>query len=227
MDRPIRVFVADDHFTVRAGLRWLVEQDPALECVGEADSGFELERLLVETEPDVLVLDLSMPNGFDAAAFVRGLRANYPQIRVLVLTGYDEEELVLSMLQAGAAGYLVKEDAKEVLTEALFRVARGQRYFSQVVAEQLAEAAIAPPEPSTVPLITSTSELSVREEEILSCVGQGMSNAEIATALTISIFTVRSHISRINAKLQLNPSRAELVRFAVSHGFAPWISGKD
>lgn len=220
MDRTVRVFIADDHFTVRAGLRWLVDEDPALECVGEAESGDALDSLVADAKPDVLVLDLNMPNGFDAAAFVRRLQNTNPHIRVLVLTGYNEEELVLGMLRAGAAGYLLKEDAKEVLTEALFRVARGQRYFSQVVAERLADAAVAPAEPPAEPSMTSADELSAREEEILSCVGRGLSNAEIASALNISIFTVRSHISRINSKLQLNPSRAELVRFAVSNGYS-------
>jgi two-component system, NarL family, response regulator LiaR len=221
---PIRVLIADDYFTVRAGLRWIVSQDPDLLCVGEVEDGGSLVRTIAETNPDILVLDLSMPNFPDPAGAVREIKKTRPHLHVLVLTGYDEEELVYGLISAGASGYLLKEDAKEDLADALHKIAQGRGHYSQKVAELLAKTLYQGVAPLSRPLDEQApngqEELTKREIEIMQGVGNGLSNTEIAEALSISVYTVRSHISRINMKLDLGSSRRELMRYAFEHGYA-------
>jgi DNA-binding NarL/FixJ family response regulator len=221
---PIRVLIADDYFTVRAGLRWIVSQDPDLLCVGAVEEGGTLVPTITETNPDILVLDLSMPNFPDPAGAVKEIKKTHPHLHILVLTGYDEEELVYGLISAGASGYLLKEDAKEDLADALHKIAQGRGHYSQKVAELLAKTLYRGASQTSRPVEEQApnghDELTRREIEIMQGVGNGLSNTEIAETLTISIYTVRSHISRINMKLGLGSSRRELMRYAFEHGYA-------
>jgi two-component system, NarL family, response regulator LiaR len=220
---PVRVLIADDHFTVRAGLRWIVSQDTSLLCVGEVEDGASLAPAITETQPDILVLDLSMPRFPDPAGFVRETKKSHPNLQILVLTGYDDEELVYGLLSAGASGYVLKEDAKADLTEALHRVSQGRGHYSQRVAELIARNLVQSASPEQKKPEEqeerANGELTSREVEILQGVGSGLSNTDIAETLNISVYTVRSHISRINTKLGLSSSRREMMRYAFDHGF--------
>jgi DNA-binding NarL/FixJ family response regulator len=207
---PIRVFIADDHPVVRAGVVGLLGREPDIEVVRETGDGGGVERLVAETAPDVLVLDVNMP-GLDPIAVTRRLMAGSPGLRVLVLSAYSDEAYVTGLLSAGATGYVLKDEALESLVGAIRAVARGESWLSQRIAGQLARKAIAPKRSG------HADALSEREREVLRLLALGLANDGIADALFISKRTVQNHVSNIYAKLELG-SRAEAVLYAIRHG---------
>jgi len=214
---PIRVLVADDHPVVRAGIRALAGAQPDLELVGEAADGPEIKRLVAQQQPDVLLLDLNMPN-LEPAALTRHLTQTYPHLRILVLTAYDDEELIINLLDAGALGYALKGELEDNLVEAIRRVAAGERWLTRSVGDALVRRAVAaradlPARGSPVEL----ERLTEREQEVLVLLSRGASNAQIAAQLHISEHTVRSHITHVYAKLGV-ASRVEAARYAARHG---------
>ena len=212
--KPIRVLVADDHMIVRAGIRHVVESEPGFEVVGEAESGAEALSLASRLLPDVVVLDISMPDqsGLEVAARLRG-SAGPP--RVLILSMHDNPEYVLESVRAGAHGYLLKDTAATELRNAIRAVCRGESYFSPPVASRLS-AAVREEHDSSQAL----DQLTSRELEVLRGIVQGQTNKEIAGELGISHRTVETHRESLMRKLKIR-SVAELTRFAIETGIIP------
>lgn len=218
--RRIRILIADGHPLARMGINTLLSNEPDLEVVGEVAHGAEVELAIARLAPDVLLLEVNVP-GLDAATVTRHLTGRYPELEVLILTGCDEERLILDLLRAGATGYALKEEAPENLLFAIRAAARGQTWLSSRVARILVrKAAVVPGSPAAS---RGLSGLTAREREVLALVGQGLSNKEIAEALFISSGTVRSHINHIYGKTGLR-TRAQAVRYAMEQGL---VSGSE
>lgn len=204
----IRVFIADDHTIVRQGLVSLLTCAPEFEVVGEAANGLDaLEKILI-LAPQVAVLDISMP-GLNGMELVKRLREQLPGCRLLVLTMHEEEEYVIHMVKAGAAGYLVKDSAAQELLEAVKALAQGKTYFSQHAAQVLASQYSQPPRVWEDPY----RDLTQRERQVFHLMVEGKTTKEVARELGISIKTVENHRSRVLDKLQV-ANIAELVRYA-------------
>jgi DNA-binding NarL/FixJ family response regulator len=204
----IRVLVADDQRVVREGLVLLLGLIDDLEVVGAAGDGGEAVALAVEHEADVVLMDLRMP-GTDGVAATRELAARRPTTRVLILTTYADDASVFPALQAGARGYLTKDTGAEALAAAIRAVhAGGVHLDPEVQARLLSAASGAPPD-----------ELTPREAEVLALIAEGLSNAEIAERLVVSLATVKTHVNRIFAKTGVR-DRAQAVRYAYREGLA-------
>lgn len=206
----IRILVADDHTLVRESLVAMLAADPELAVVAQAADGVEALALAESLRPDVAIVDISMPrlNGIEV---VRRLRAARPATRVLALTMHPEDDYVLQMVQAGAAGYLVKDSAIADLIAAVKGVHAGQAWFGPQAARALSEQA-----PGSAPEVPHIA-LTPREREVFGLIVDGHTTKEIAKALGISVKTAENHRLRVLAKLGLRNS-AELVRYAARHG---------
>ncbi|MBI1966647.1 MAG: response regulator transcription factor [Gemmatimonadetes bacterium] len=206
----IRVFVADDHPVVRAGLRQFVAGKPSLRLVGEAADGDELVAKLASIDADVLLLDVTMP-GAPFPELLHHLQAHYPALRVLVLSVHPEDQYAVRCLRDGAAGYLTKDRSPEELLGAIERVARGEKYVSPSLAQRLAAALAAgdPPVPHEA--------LSRREYQVMCLLGAGKTVTEVAAELTRSPKTVSTHRANILRKMRLR-TNADLIRYALQHG---------
>ena len=208
---PIRIVLADDHTIVREGLRVLLQDAPDIDVVGEAADGTAAVAVALRLNPDIVVLDLDMPGG-DGMPALGELRRVLPDVRVLILTVYAEQERLLDLLEAGACGYLTKEAASTELVEAVRVVASGEIYVRPKVARLLA-AAVVPREAVESPH-SHFEALSQREQTVLQRIAEGYSLTEIAEQLGISRKTVDAYKNRIHGKLGLR-HRTEFVRFAI------------
>jgi DNA-binding NarL/FixJ family response regulator len=205
----IRVGLVDDHHLVREGLRLVLEGVDGFEIVGDAaDHGAALE-LVTSQRPDVLVLDLTFPEG-DGLPLLRALRARHSDVRIIVLTMHGDPETVRQALAAGAAGYLVKGAHSRDLVEAIQAVARGERYLHSSVTGTVVDDSMK---------WLETGAMSLREREVLSMLASGQTPAQIAGTLDISIHTVRRHIANLSEKLGVRGTNA-LTRYAIRHGLA-------
>jgi DNA-binding NarL/FixJ family response regulator len=195
----IRILIADDHPLFRKGMRALLSSMADVEVVGEATRGREALELAAELQPDVILMDLQMPDGGGIAA-TREITAASPHIRILVVTLFQDDDSVFAALRAGARGYVLKDTDEDEMVRAIRAVAGGEAIFSPAVATRLIDffAAPRPAAPKAV-----FPELTEREREILSLIAQGESNAEIAARLALSLKTVRNHVSNIFSKLQV------------------------
>lgn len=202
----IRIVVADDHPVVRDGLRALFTSLPGTELVAEATTGQEAVRAAVVERPDVLVMDLRMPD-LDGIAATAEIRRVAPQVAVLVLTMFDDDESVYAAMRAGARGYLVKGAAQEQISHAISTVAAGGAIFSPGVARRVLDF-LSGPAPSAA--AQPFPGLTAREREILDLIAAGLPNATISTRLGLAPKTVGNHISAIFAKLQV-ATRAEAI----------------
>ena len=207
----MRVGLCDDHGVVRGGLRRILDAEGDLEVVGEAANIREAVVLAAATSPDVFVMDLGLPDGSGIAATVE-VRAASPSTRVLILTVHDDVAYLRRAFEAGADGYMVKDAADVELVQAVRQVAAGLQY----VHPSLGAALLAPDAPTARPGGPG-GELSERETEVLQVIALGLTNAEIAEKLYVSVRTVETHRAHIQQKLDLH-SRAELVRFARDTG---------
>ena len=207
-----RIMLVDDHPTMRVGLRALLEQDPTLTVVGEANSGEEALERIDEVRPDVIVLDCQLPQQSGVAVASALQRRGHPA-RVLALSAYDDKHYVRGMLAAGASGYLTKEEAPHKIVEAVRAVAQGEPWFSPAIQD-----ALTPPSPHD-PRV-APRPLTPRELEVLPHVVAGMSNAEIALELGISEKTVEKHLHAIFDELAAT-SRVEVATLAVQSGLLP------
>ena len=200
----IRVLIADDHQLFRDGLRALLLSAPDMEVVGEAASGAEAVRLAAETEPHVILMDVQMPDG-DGIAATRRITAVNPQIGVLMVTMFEDDQSVFAAMRAGARGYVLKGARHEEMLRAIRAVASGEAIFSPAIAARMIDF-FASSHKITQPASNAAdnlAELTEREREILAFIAQGSTNTEIAESLTISVKTVRNHVSNIFNKLQV------------------------
>ena len=209
-----RVLVADDHAIIREGLRVMLGNQPDMEVVGTAANGREAVRLVDEHEPDIVVIDISMPelNGIEA---ISQMLPRHPRIKVIVLSIHETKPYVYRTLKAGAKGYLIKETAGLEVVDAVRAVYRGERYLSQRISDLLTDVAFRKLE---MPMEVSPLErLSSREREILQLVAEGKTSQEIAERLSISPKTVDTYRSRLMHKIGVDDV-AGLVRFAIQNG---------
>lgn len=212
---PIRILLADDHAVLRAGLKLLLDGRSDMAVIGEAADGAELLTLAQTHQPDIILLDLTMPRlgGLEALPL---LRQHVPQTRILILTMHDDESYLRQALKAGAAGYLLKKAADVELITAIQAVMRGDLYVHPTMAKILFDGMI--PEPSDQPAENNLWDtLSQREQEVLRLVALGHTNREIADKLSVSVKTVETYRARGMEKLDLR-NRAALVRFALAQG---------
>ena len=199
----IRVVLVDDEPLLRHGLRMILEGAPGIEVIGEAGNGKEGVELILAEEPDVVLMDIRMPvmDGIEATAQLHSL-AGVRDIPVVMLTAFDTDEFILHALRAGAVGFLLKTTAPEALVASVRAAAQGQQQLSPKVLENLVGLAATPPQPEQEMIQPSgLAELSERENEIAQLVAQGLSNAEIAEQLFISLTTVKTHMKHILAKI--------------------------
>ena len=215
--QPIRVLLADDHVMVREGTRQILERQPDLSVIGEAGDGLETIALVESEHPDVVIVDISMPvmNGIEATKEIKRIA---PQTAILVLTAYDDDEYVFAILEAGAAGYLLKNARGSELIEAVRQVAAGESALHPTIARKLlkyvAQSKATTPEEDL---------LTDREQEVLTLAAQGLSNRQIGEKLFVSPRTVQSHMANIFGKLEVG-SRTEAVMHALRRG---WLSLQD
>jgi two-component system, NarL family, response regulator LiaR len=216
----IRIVIADDHAVVREGTRTLLEREEDMEVVGEASDGQEALKLLEELKPDVAILDISMPklNGIEVT---RQIKPRFPSIAILILTAYDNDEYVFALLEAGAAGYLLKDVHGQEIVDAVRSVHAGESVLHPSIARKVIQRAIVGS--AKVKDTKSDIELSDREKEVLKLAAQGKTNKDIADALCISIRTVQGHINSIFHKLGVG-SRTEAIFLSVKKG---WLSFED
>lgn len=210
----IAVFIADDHTVVRDGLRLLIETQSDMKVVSEASNGREAARQVLRTSPDVVIMDLAMPelNGVEAT---RQIRENCPATKVIILSMHSSSEHIFQALKAGAHGYLLKESAGMEVISAIRVVHSGKRYLSEKIGDQMIDEYIHNREVAETG--SPLSKLSTREREILQLVVEGKSSIEIAQTLFISPKTVETYRSRLMQKLGIS-DLAGLIRFAIQHG---------
>lgn len=211
--KPVRIVLADDHEIVRAGMKAMLDASHGIEVVGEARNGEEAIAQARHLRPDVVVMDVSMPVLDGAGATVR-LRRELPEIRVLVLTAYADPGHLTRLLEAGAAGYVLKRAAADELVRAIQMVAEGGTYVDPGLAGSILRTSVGKARARTA----GTEPLSEREETVLRAIAWGRSNKEIAAELQISTKTVETYKARITAKLALR-TRTELVRYALARGW--------
>jgi DNA-binding NarL/FixJ family response regulator len=206
----MRLLIADDHGIVRGGLRLLLDRQPDMEVIAEAGDGVEAVRLALRERPDVCVLDVSMPRMTGLQATVE-IKSHAPQIAVLLLSMYDDERYLFEALQAGASGYILKQEADTALVDALRAVARGEPFMTSaaepsLVREWMADDSTGPVEP-----------LTLREREVLKLIAEAYTNRAIGETLHLSEKTIESHRANLMRKLEMR-DRVELVRYAIRRG---------
>lgn len=212
MSRQIRVLIVDDHTIVRSGLRLLLEDEPDIDVVGEAVNGREAQQLAASLRPDVILMDISMPE-VDGVEATRHIKAHWPDINILVLTMHRTDDFFFDVLRAGASGYVLKGAETEELINAVRIVGRGEVFLYPTMAQKLVQSYLdqGSREPDLEPL------LSPREKEVLFLLVDGYSNKEIAEKLVVSASTVHTHRSNLMNKLGLS-SRRELIQYARQSG---------
>lgn len=229
MPRPIHVVIADDHLMVRKGLRLMLEEEGGeeIKLVGDAADGAAVVAMVEQAQPDVVVMDIRMP-GMNGLAALERIRTMWPHIAVLLLTTYDEDELLIRGLQAGASGYFLKETPIETLLDAIRSAARGEmliqpetmaRLLSHATSVSTALSVSRSQHPQGVG-ISGSIALTKREKEVLAGVAQGERSKEIAVRLGITERTVRAYLTSIYTKLNVD-SRASAVAVALAYGLLP------
>lgn len=212
--RPLRVLIAEDHAVVREGTRQVLERDPMIETVAEAEDGRQAVALATELQPDVVLLDLRLPHlsGIEA---IGQIKKGSPASKILILSAFDDDDYVFAALEAGAGGYLLKTAHASEVIDAIHAVSRGDIVLHPAIAAKLVRARI-----SGTRYEDSVESLSDREIEILRLAARGLHNKDIARELSLSTRTVEGHLSHLFAKLGVS-SRTEAIVFGVSHH---WLS---
>ena len=219
----IRIVVADDHAVVREGTRRLLEKEPDMELLGEAANGTEAIKIVNECRPDVVILDISMPD-MSGIEVTRQIKSDLPTVIVLILSAYDDDEYVFALLEAGAAGYLLKDAPGRELVDAVRSVYSGEPVLHPSIARKVIQRAVNRATGDDVAdERTKSDSLTNREREVLHLAAQGKTNKEIADTLCISIRTVQRHLNILFNKLNVG-SRTEAIFKAVKMG---WLSFED
>jgi two-component system, NarL family, response regulator YdfI len=210
---PIRVMITDDHLIVREGLRLILETADGIDIVGEASDGAECLQLVPELKPDVVLMDLQMPR-MDGITAIDHLRNEHPEIAIVILTTYNEDDLMVRGLQAGARGYLLKDTNRESLLDTIYAAAKGETLLKP---EILARVLAAQSKPVSTSVAQGDSTLTDRELEVLQAASRGERNKEIAYKLGITERTVKAHLASIYQKFNVD-SRAAAVAVAAQKG---------
>lgn len=219
MDK-IKILIADDHAVVRDGTRQILAQEPDMDVVAEAADGAEAIRLAGATKPNVAIIDIAMP-GVDGIEATKQIKALYPSVAVLILSAYDDDQFVFSLLEAGAAGYLLKSVRGRELIDAVRQVHAGESVLHPAIARKVLNRFV--PAPGKTAAKKSVEMLSDREIEVLKLATRGLSNQDIADELCLSLRTVQAHLGHIFNKLQVS-SRTEAVVRALKEG---WVTLED
>ena len=208
-----RVLISDDHAIVRTGLRTLLKAQPTLELVGEATGGYEALELAEKTRPDILLLDLSMPD-LDGISVTPESKRRFPEVRILILTVHEEQALLREAIRAGASGYILKQAAESELLSAIDVLMRGNMYVDPAMMRDLLRESMEGPASSTSEAV---EPLTPRETEVLTYIVRGYTNRQIGEELGISVRTVEGHRANLSSKLGIQ-SRVDFVRYAREHG---------
>ena len=216
----IKILIADDHAVVRDGTRQILEQEKDMEVIAEAADGAEAIKLAGSTRPDVAIIDIAMP-GVDGIEATRQIKSLYPKIAVLILSAYDDDQFIFSLLEAGAAGYLLKSVRGRELIDAVRQVHAGESVLHPAIARKVLNRFV--PTSGKTPGQKSAEVLSDREIEVLKYATRGLSNQNIADELCLSLRTVQAHLGHIFNKLQVS-SRTEAVVRALKEG---WVTLED
>jgi NarL family two-component system response regulator LiaR len=216
----ITILLADDHVLLRQGTRQLLEREDDMKVVGEAGDGEEAARLAADLHPHVVIMDIAMPkmNGIEATKKIKEI---YPDSAILILSAYDDDQYVFAILEAGAAGYLLKDVPSHELVEAIRAVHAGESILHPTIARKIVNRFASPRETSAEGV--ESDQLSEREMEVLKLAAEGMTNMEIANQLALSVRTIQGHLSNIFSKMQVG-SRTEAVIQALRKG---WFSLED
>jgi DNA-binding NarL/FixJ family response regulator len=209
----MKIIICDDQAVVRDGLELLLGLEKDIQVTGTAQDGAEAVELVTRQPPDLVLMDLKMPgmNGIEAT---RHIRARFPQVKVLVLTTYDDDEWVFDAIRAGASGYLLKDTPREKVVEAIRGTVSGRSFVDPAVAGKLLDQVASR---QTQPASLLTEKLTERETDVLNLLARGLTNAEIAGQLRLSEGTVRNHVSAILDKLGV-PDRTQAAVIAIQHG---------
>lgn len=216
----IKVLIADDHAVVREGTRQILEQERDIDVVAEAGDGEEAVRLAGSTNPDVAIIDIAMPK-VDGVEATKQIKKLYPSITVLILSAYDDDQFVFGLLEAGAAGYLLKSVRGREIIDAVRQVNAGESVLHPAIARKVLNRFT--PGAGTLALKETSGTLSEREKEVLQLATNGLSNQEIADILFLSLRTVQAHLGHIFNKLKVG-SRTEAVVHALKAG---WVTLDD
>lgn len=201
--KPIRILVADDHLVYRIGIRSLIGSEPGFKVVGEATDGAEAIEIYRRLKPDVLLLDLRMPQK-GGIEVVQAIRREFNDARILIVTSYQTEEEIFQVLEAGALGYILKDLGRDAFIEAIKEVCAGRRWMSSAIKRQFADRGLRQP-------------LTGREMEVLKLLARGLTNREIAHVFDISTSTVKNHVNNLLTKLEVT-DRTEAVSSCLSRG---------
>jgi DNA-binding NarL/FixJ family response regulator len=223
----ITTVIVDDHPVVRAGMRTVLDAAPDVAVVAEGANGHDALRLVQEQRPDVLVLDVNLP-GLNGLEVTRQLSAQKASPAILILTVHDDAHTVMGLLESGATGYVLKDEALETLVGAVRAAARGESWLSPAVANEVVRRAVASPRLRAEPEPGSrdSGRLTPREQEVLSLLAQGLGNAAIARKLVVTKRTVQNHVSNIYGKLGVT-SRTEAALVAIGRGWVEVPSEED
>ena len=214
MDRPIRIILAEDHTIVRQGLARLLEDQPDLEVVGEAENGRTAVEKALALKPDIAILDITMPlmNGIEAA---KRIRKQLPETKILILSMYSHEHYIHELLETGISGYLLKDSSGRDIIKAIYAAMNDETFLSPSISKKVVESYLSPHKGS--PREERYKLLSNREREVFQLIAEGLSTREIAETLYVSVSTVKSHKSKIMEKLAIdNP--VQLIHFAIQLG---------
>jgi DNA-binding NarL/FixJ family response regulator len=214
----IRVAIVDDHDLVRAGVRAILEQDPQFQVVGETGDGQEAIRMATSLRPDVMLMDVHLPGGLGGLDATEVIAKDCPEVKVIILTQYENREYIRRALRIGARGYLLKRSVASQLKDAIRTVHAGQRYLHPSVADELVDLVTAGR--SIEDAEDDYERLTPREKQVFTLLAEGKTSREISKYLTISLKTAMTHRTNIMEKLNLH-TRSELIRYAIRRGIVP------
>ncbi len=217
----IKVLLVDDHQIVRDGIKRILKDESDIELIGSVSSGKEALDFTRCTEPNLVIADLSMPN-MSGIELTKKLTATYPEIKVLILSMFNDEEYIVSAIQAGAKGYLPKQDSTtDVLLEAIRTIAGGDEFYSQSISKIVLKSFIKNVKNTNVGDVAKKHQLTSREKEILKLYVEGFTNNEIAEKLNLSVYTIKTHKNNIMQKYNFK-STVEMIKFALRNNIVEW-----